>query len=994
MGSQGWEDTAATIRLALQAGKVPFETMDLAEGCPDPRAFGQHVQSVDSRWRPVVRSSLSIGASLVICETVWRLIPKALAIHTTTIGYAIFANFNINRYTDGYVLIGFVFPIVACVAYALASWIGPLRKVSKRKDAFLPFSRAGMDVADGGRHQSGATGEPTSLPLDVFWSAGRLALVAAVIALELSAGQSRTLQSNSNVGYYGSALFLLIVVAVGLSVETAAARYTAMPNESAWRMRQKLISISRVNSLAALAVIPGLYFMSRATGVAVASDHHMVRYPWLPLWLTIALSGFALALWFRWNRGCPSRTTEANVLLWIVGPVFLYLVVANLPGALGAFQGFDDAQNLAGPQLVLGHGLLPWRDLFLVHGLLADVFKGAIGMVVFGNTRWGATAGEGVYVLPAFWLTIYFFAAYFSRRNRVLMLGLGVIVVSGLLQVPSPQFLIVPICLVLFARVIERSTWGRCAALTLCVVISMILVPEATVFEIAVLPLVVVYEICTRTGSAKISHSFTRSFRCFSVGLLSTLGWIVYLLATGSLSAFLHFYLEFSTDNALSKGLPVQWVLHTDLLSTFSFFAPMVLWLMTIGRTAAKVVRRSPWSSMDWTMVAAATMAILYFPKVVQRADAGHAAQVLDVCIPLLFLWGIELLGVLDRGLHRLAGAYASSLNPAGRAMRSTRFAATVGAMVVVLALTTSISTVGAIPGRFHPIAPQEPPSTPRLGYTVPGAVDTNLINDLGTIIDRYAGLHAPVMDFSNQLGIIYYALDRTPSTRYYHIDEAATAGSQRTAIDEIRHSNPPVVVFSSTVFGLSVFDYMPMMVRDYAVSEYLLNHYRPLVSIESELILVRNDLARHQKPLPSLSMTAVKNDLYFNSYPCDFGESFNFFITPGDLGSLPRVSAQLVATGAPGVSKLVFPPGTDLLNYRWVDLRSDISLGNSAFIISDAVPAQPSHSIDVESLPASGRQMDALVSGCIQWHGYHPSSLYLTTNIAPGGHLEFSLIK
>ena len=137
-----------------------------------------------------------------------------------------------------------------------------------------------------------------------------------------------------------------------------------------------------------------------------------------------------------------------------------------------------------------------------------------------------------------------------------------------------------------------------------------------------------------------------------------------------------------------------------------------------------------------------------------------------------------------------------------------------------------------------------------------------------------------------------------------------------------------------------------------------------------------------------------MKNDLYFNAYPCDFGESLNFFITPGDLGSLPQVSAQLVATGAPGVSKLVFPPGTDLLNYRWVDLRSDISLGNSAFIISDEVPTQPSHSIDVESLPASGRQMDALVSGCIHGHGYHPSSLYLTTNIAPGDHLEFSLIK
>ena len=411
----------------------------------------------------------------------------------------------------------------------------------------------------------------------------------------------------------------------------------------------------------------------------------VVHYSWLPLWLAIALTLGALGLWSRWKSRTTPRTTEGNVLVWIVGPVLLYLALAILPGALGAFQGFDDAQNLATPQLLFGHGLWPWRDLFIVHGLLGDVFTGAIGMFAFGNTRWGVTAGTGIYVIPAFWIATYYFAAYFSRRNRILLLGLGaLIVVSGFVNVNSPELLVVPIGLVLFARVLVRSTWGRCAALSLGVVVSMILVPEATVFEIVVLPLVVVYEFCTRRKGAALRDTYARSLRCLTVTVAAIGAWVVYLALTGSLSAFVHFYLEFSSDNAIAKGLPVQWVLHRDLRDTFYFFAPMALWLLTFGRVATKCVRRSSWSARDWTMVAAATIAILDYLKVIQRADAGHAAQVFVACVPLLILWGIETLEFLDRAVLRVVRARASKELTARWELRSLRLPVTIGAVMVV----------------------------------------------------------------------------------------------------------------------------------------------------------------------------------------------------------------------------------------------------------------------------------------------------------------------
>jgi hypothetical protein len=967
--------------------------MDLAEGRPAPHAFGRHVQSVECRWRILARCSLALITSLGACEAIWRLLPKALAAHTTTIGFATFANFDIDRYTDAYVLIGFVFPTIACLAYGLLTRIGPLRRTSRTSARLFPI-RGANDPPDETEGHTGTTPPRAQSPSDIIWSTARLALTGAVVAFELSGSQSSSQQNISNLGYFGAALFLLTVIGGGLLHRKATDRRTSDRVEEVSQQRVLLDSISLVNSAAALLLVPGLYFISRSSAVSVISDHHVAHYPWLPLWLATTFSAISLGLWIRWQRQCTPRTAESNVLLWIVGPVLLFLATANLPGALGPFQGFDDAQNLAAPQLVFGHGLLPWRDLFIVHGLLGDVFSGAIGMVVFGNSRWGVAAGGNVFVLPAFWLMLYYFAAYFSRKNRIVMLGIGAVIVFGHLQIPSPQLLVAPICILLFAGVIERGSWGRCTALACSVVAAMVLVPEATIFEIALLPLVVVYELSTRTKSASLSSSLSRSVRCFMVGLFIVLVLIAYLTITRSLAPFVDFYVEFSSDNALSKGVPVQWVMHSDLTSTIYFFAPMVLWLATIGRVGTKLVLRSHWSTMDWTMVAAATCVILYYPKVIQRADVGHAAQVFEVCIPLVLLWSIELLRVIDLNLQSIVRALTSNSKFNRFNLRSVQFPATVSVVTLILLFTTSISTVGAVPGRFHPMSPQEPPPIPRLGYTFPGAVNLNLITQVGAVIRTYSGPHESVMDFTDQLGIIYYVLNRTPSTRYFHIDEAATVPSQQAAIDEIRQANPSLVIFSSMSFGLSGFDDIPIMVREYKVSEYLLDHYRPLVNVGSELILARNDLARHPKPLPHLGQSEVQKDLYFSASACNFGEVFNFFAVPSDLAVHSRVSARLEATSTPGVSRLIFPSGTDPLNYRWIEFHDAHPLGTSAFIISDGIPAQPSHSIDVESLPRSGRRIDALVSGCVQWHGYSTSSMYLTTNVLTSGRFGVSLIR
>ena len=78
---------------------------------------------------------------------------------------------------------------------------------------------------------------------------------------------------------------------------------------------------------------------------------------------------------------------------------------------------------------VVASGYFPWRDMFLVHGLFPDVLAGSVGQAIFGDSIWGVHAGHIVILIPLFWVCIYLFAVWVSRRNPwfLALVFLGVI---------------------------------------------------------------------------------------------------------------------------------------------------------------------------------------------------------------------------------------------------------------------------------------------------------------------------------------------------------------------------------------------------------------------------------------------------------------------------------------------------------------------------------------------------------------------------------------
>jgi hypothetical protein len=637
----------------------------------------------------------------------------------------------------------------------------------------------------------------------------------------------------------------------------------------------------------------------------------------MPLWLVIFVA-LASIVWCARAQRDPSHARspafiEGSLLVTVVGSVAILLTTASLPGALGSFQGFDDAQFLAGAQLVFVHGLLPWRDLYFLHGLLEDVFAGAIGMAVFSHSRWGSVAGQMMIVYPLQACLYYLFAVYFARRNRLIPLIMGMLIIGGYVPGLLARFAFLPLILILFDKMLRTRSRFWCFLFSLNLVIQSIVTPEIGLLALGVAVTLVASDWYGRVRLERTTASFYRTLWCgvFALGL--SLCVLIYLVVTRSLGAFIDYYELNIGSHLLWGALPITWFTVGDIRTVVFFYLPIVLYFATFWRTVVKLRNRSSWSSRDWTMVAAATFVVLYSQKALDRADYAHVAEVFTVCLPFTILWGIEAITSIDRGISDLASRGPSwlrrrtvgSISALPRAL--TLLAETPALLSIMVAVLLPATLPGVLtpafnsPAATHASVPSEP-TLSLLGYTQPGAVDVDQIRDLARFLDYYVPPQAPVFDFSNEPGILYFLLDRVPGTRFFTIQMAETTQAQQLAISELRSSQPRLVVFSNNTFGLPGTDYDNIvgMIRNYQVSQYLLTHYVPFADVDGQLVMLRRDLVHSARPPSSVGVPLTTANLYFAQPPCNWGDVPNFLEVPATVAQSRGVSLA-VTSSSPG---------------------------------------------------------------------------------------------
>jgi len=748
-----------------------------------------------------------------------------------------------------YWLLVLFFPTTALLLYCGLTMAYTRWRPTQATLPLLPAAVPGVDAPPTGVHASVA-------------AFGRLLAVGVGFGLEAAIGRGD--QGTSFWLTCGSVAIAYSAVASGLAV--AGSRVTG-GNHSL------LVALARVNTASAPFAIAGLLVVSRATSVMVSSDHVVHHYPWLPGWLaigcTVALEALLIILLARAQSHNDTWRIERRAILTISGSVFVFLLVSLVPGALGTIDIFHEGESLAGARLGLAEGFFPWRDLLVIHGLLQDQWSPVAGQLIFGDSRWGAEAGRTLLLSPLWFVFLYLFAALMFERRWPIVVASALLVIAGLMPYMDARYMLWPLLLVLMRLALARSSRWLSALLGAAAAGQAVVVPEAAYELVAIGVVIVARDVYRRHGQALLAALSTSFYFIVGVAVVAV-SVAAYLATQRALSDFFLYYIVFARGHELSGGLPVNprtW----DAPMTYFAVSPVVAVLLAFWYLAASLVRRRPLDNLDWVICAAGLFPLIYYTKFLGRADM-HVLESYGVALPVMGL-------LIYRGCIRIEGLLRhvrlGRVNP-------WRFAGQPIAMSLLLLTVVGYwrpvqGALSQAPVHFQPVVTNEP-WLDRLGYSA-GAFDPATYADLDKILRAYLGPEDWLFDFSNTPGLYYYLLGRNPHTKYYDVSMTVPEVAQKDLIADLERDRPKLVLFTNDRYGLPEWDNIPNPVRHYDVSQYILDHYRPLLSVHGQIFYA--DRAANLSPTLAQSLhlneAAVTNDLDFRSLPCNWGAAPNF---------------------------------------------------------------------------------------------------------------------
>jgi hypothetical protein len=812
---------------------------------------------VTDRARRVVRLALAVAFAAILSYVVVQLVPDRLDVTTDIVGYPTHSNFNVYRYFQVYYSVVLLFPLLAFVAF----WFfGRL----------IPAAGTTTDGVDG------SPLVPESAPADEIGFAplmftGSVYGVAAAVVV--------------GVNIPSWAIVLTVACVYALVVVALAARESALIPRLSLPGR-----IAAANAFLASLSVFALYAVASSTRVVISSTGEVRSYLWLPLW--VALTGTVIAgvvFAGRISRASGTSTAkrvEREALVFVAAPVALFLALSGLPGALGELDMFHPGEWLVPAKLILDGGVVPWRDLFFIHGLMEDVVRPGLGFVALERSVWGTVAGLNLLGWPLYWVSIYFLNAYLFRRNLPFLVLTTALLATGITGGAHFRVILLPPVLLLLAALIAKATPRRAAAFAFALVVLAIMTPEMSYAVIACGGIVLLYEFVHRRQSTASIGDFTRTIWSAGFGLTFTLVWFAFLAIPGAADDFIYYYRTFAPDHALTGGIPVKW---PGPEFVWAVIIPIALILLAFSYVVSHRNRLRKLDPDDWVMGSVAILLFLYYPKFLSRAD-GHIYHVYAVAVPLLFYVAYKLLTSADAAILLRSVTPSSSVRTPGQHPLTFVLACA----VLLLPLTSPATRLAGIERRFAPSV-AEAPWLSQLGFATSASLDRRVFADLTGFFGALLRPGDVVFDFANEPALSFYLLGLSPSTRYYHVSMAIRSETQRDLIEQLRRQPPRIVIFDNNLrFGLPSWDGIPNMVRHYLVSEYLLENYRPLAWIQGHLLMIRAD-----EQVPANVMSLATDELYFRASPCNWGYSPNFVSPQPSPDSLSRAVKLTVRTGS-----------------------------------------------------------------------------------------------
>jgi hypothetical protein len=180
----------------------------------------------------------------------------------------------------------------------------------------------------------------------------------------------------------------------------------------------KRLSMRQLN-LIAIPFVFSVWIMA-SSNTQVIDSGKVIPYPWLN-WLTVLIAcGIYLSfLYFKLRNGSPEELQKFELISVCMVPLstLLFFSISLMPGNLGDGGDFFHSSETVVPAYWINQGYFPWRDLFFVHGFMEDPGKGLFSFKIFGETPWGAHAGNCVILFPLYFVLNFWLQRKFFKSN-------------------------------------------------------------------------------------------------------------------------------------------------------------------------------------------------------------------------------------------------------------------------------------------------------------------------------------------------------------------------------------------------------------------------------------------------------------------------------------------------------------------------------------------------------------------------------------------------
>jgi hypothetical protein len=535
---------------------------------------------------------------------------------------------------------------------------------------------------------------------------------------------------------------------------------------------------------------------------------------------------------------------SGRVFWRVVVPLSLY-ALAYVHVTADRIDLYHEGERIV-PAMASSDGAVPYRDVFLWHGLFENDTKGRLAFALVEESVAGMRRFEALLAPLAA-------VAFFILARACCGSPLGGLICTLLLlhwvAPPNVRYFLPYLALALLATWLRRRDFsaalpaGAGALAALAVFHSL----DGGMGVLASAILLLGYGVIVfgDGGPAERAVQAGRVGGAFAAGALAgALVPLTWLMTVDALLPFLGTSADivFGLSDRSSHPYTTLMPLVGKPLKMLVTYLPALVILWGLGHLAA----RFPGSGLHRPnpgLVVPLAGALVFFRAVIRRPDIDHVTKL----TPLIFL--LLLILVAHHGAGLLRGRWS------GRTISLAALVPLCG-LLVLLGLYKAETPAGqSLSGLRHdpplladPDLPMRELSLERAGAGVADVdMSASWIEGVARFLEQHLEPGEPFYDFTN-MGLLHFLADRPGPTRFVQTTYAASRGAQQEVVADLTTAQPRYVTFPSGNMRKYDYDRILHPLRHPLITRHLYRHYRPFTVIGDTILLVQKERSGHQR--------------------------------------------------------------------------------------------------------------------------------------------------